>query len=529
MSKTANENPYDSSGSGAADEVAFAGATRQRYWLVFLLFLHTVNTYMDRVCISAAKGDMQKDISGLTDQNMGYVFGIFAIGYALFQIPAGWFSDRAGPRKALTIVVIVWSVFTALSGAVYTAVSLLLVRFLFGVGEAGAYPGATRALYTWLPAKERGLGQGIFHSGARIGAAVSLLLMPALIDLIGWRMTFVANALVGLVWGAVWWFWYRNDPSEHAGVNAAEVAQIQHGLKEEAARECTVPYVQVVTSSNVLLAMFQYAASNITFFISITWLQPYLKSTWGEEYAWLASLPLLCGAVALWVSGYAVTWLHRQGHHVMSRRLPAMTGYTLGAVGLLLCTQTAGAESVWVFIACFSLATFGVEMTLSPSWAFCMDIGGSRSGAVSAAMNMVGNMGAAVSAVAFPFFVSSVTIPFVAEQTGTANSFFVFAAIMNILAVIAWAFMNPLRELKEVSRSALQRRFVLFALMIVTVLSALVYTKFFLGSGAQKPAEASPDQTEPTAATETAVWNRPAMVWLPNVVSLASADGETHS
>lgn len=455
-------------------------ASKQRFVLVFLLFLHTVNTYMDRVCISAAKGAMQNDISGLDDQMMGYVFGIFAIGYALFQIPAGWFSDRAGPRRALTIVVIIWSIFTALSGAVYTAISLLVVRFLFGVGEAGAYPGATRALYSWLPAKERGIGQGIFHSGARVGAALSLLVMPWVIDMIGWRMTFVFNAIVGLVWGAVWWVWYRNEPSKHAKVNEEELHIIREGLEEEARTETRVPYIQVVTSANVLLAMFQYAASNITFFISITWLQPYLRNTWGEEYGYLASLPLLCGAVALWVSGYAVTYLHKKGMPVMSRRLPAMIGYSLGAFGLLLCTQAAEANSVWVFIACFSLATFGVEMTLSPSWAFCMDIGGSRSGAVSAAMNMVGNMGAAVSAVAFPYFVANVTIPVIAEETGTANSFFVFAAGMNVLAVVAWLFMNPRRELKQISDKALHNRLALFVALIVFVISALVYTKFLM-------------------------------------------------
>jgi ACS family glucarate transporter-like MFS transporter len=455
--------------------------SRQRFWLVFLLFLHTVNTYMDRVCISAAKGPMQRDISGLDDQMMGYVFGIFAIGYALFQIPAGWFSDRAGPRRALTIVVIIWSIFTALTGAVYTAISLLIVRFLFGVGEAGAYPGATRALYSWLPAKERGLGQGIFHSGARIGAAASLLVMPWVIDSIGWRMTFVVNALLGLIWGLVWWFWYRDNPADHSKVSKAEVELIRKGLEEDAASDnAKVPYIQVVTSANVLLAMFQYAASNITFFISITWLQPYLKETWGDEYAYLASLPLLCGAISLWVSGYAVTHLHKMGFPVMSRRLPAMIGYSLGAIGLLLCTQTAESNSVWVFIACFSLATFGVEMTLSPSWAFCMDIGGERSGAVSAAMNMVGNMGAAVSAVAFPYFVANVTIPGIAETTGTANSFFVFAATMNALALLAWLFMNPLRKLKHISDAAMKTRVVMFLGLIAFVIGALVYTKFFL-------------------------------------------------
>ncbi|TWT84504.1 putative sulfoacetate transporter SauU [Planctomycetes bacterium CA13] len=456
------------------------GPSRQRYWLVFLLFLHTVNTYMDRVCISAAKGSMQDDIAGLDDQMMGYVFGIFAIGYALFQIPAGWFSDRAGPRRALTIVVIVWSIFTAMTGAVFTAISLLVVRFLFGAGEAGAYPGATRAMYNWLPANERGLGQGIFHSGARVGAALSLLIMPWLIDTIGWRMTFFANGVVGLVWGLVWWFWYRDEPADHPKVNSEEVEIIKRGLAEAQSSETKVPYVHLVTSANVLLAMFQYAASNITFFISITWLQPYLVETWGSDYALLASLPLLCGAVAQWVSGYTVTKLHGLGLPVMSRRLPAMIGFLLGAIGLLLCTQTVESTSVWTFVACFSLATFGVEMTLSPSWSFCMDIGGSRSGAVSAAMNMVGNMGAAVSAVAFPFFVAKVTFPGIAETPGTANSFFLFAAIINVLAMIAWLFMNPLRELKAISSAALRTRLILFLVLFVVVITALVYTNIVL-------------------------------------------------
>lgn len=455
--------------------------THQRYWLVFLLFFHTVNTYMDRVCISTAKGAMQKDVSGLDDQMMGYVFGIFAIGYALFQIPAGWFSDRAGPRRALTIVVIIWSIFTALSGAVYTAISLLVVRFLFGAGEAGAYPGATRALYSWLPAKERGLGQGIFHSGARVGAAASLLVMPWIIDAIGWRMTFVANAAVGLIWGGIWWFWYRDDPAEHKSVNEAEVELIRRGIEEEkVASQEAIPYIQVVTSWNVLLAMLQYAASNITFFISISWLQPYVRDTWGDDVAYVASLPLLAGAIALWLSGYAVTYLHKRGMPVLSRRLPAMLGYSLGALGLLLCTQTVNSETVWPFIFCFTLATFGVEMTLSPSWAFCMDIGGSRSGAVSAAMNMVGNMGAALSAVLFPYFIAHVTLPYFAESQGTPSAFFVFAAGMNIVAVAAWLFMNPKRELKPISDSALRNRLIGFAALFVFVVSALIYTKFFL-------------------------------------------------
>ena len=145
-----------------------------------------------------------------------------------------------------------------------------------------------------------------------------------------------------------------------------------------------------------------------------------------------------------------------------------------------MCTQTAESASVWPFIVCFSLAIFGVEMTLSSSWAFCMDIGGSRSGAVSGAMNMVGNLGAALSAVVFPYFVANVTIPGIAETTGTANSFFAFAAVINVMAVVAWIFMNPRRQLKELAPGALKLRLAMFLALFATVVAALLYTKFFM-------------------------------------------------
>jgi ACS family glucarate transporter-like MFS transporter len=149
----------------------------------------------------------------------------------------------------------------------------------------------------------------------------------------------------------------------------------------------------------------------------------------------------------------------------------------MGAIGLLVCTQFSGEQSVWLFIACYSLATFGVEMALSPSWSFCMDIGGKRSGAVSASMNMIGNLGAAMSAVIFPLFVANVTIPFFAPETGTANSFFVFAAVMNVLAIVCWLLMDPKRELKEISKAALRTRLILFLLLIAVVAVAVIYVK----------------------------------------------------
>ncbi|UCE47782.1 MAG: MFS transporter, partial [Phycisphaerales bacterium] len=374
--------------------------SRGRYWLIGILFFHTVNTYMDRACISSAAGAMQRDLN-IDDIMMGYIFGIFAIGYALFQIPSGWLADVLGPRRVLAWVVSLWSCFTILTGAAFNAVSLLAIRFLFGVGEAGAFPGATRALYNWVPANERGIAQGLFHSGARVGAAISLFLMPRLIILVGWRVTFVINGIIGIAWVTLWLKWFRNDPKDHPGVNPAELSYIREGRTEKGGSSAKVPFAVIVTSGNMLLAMFQYIASNITFFISFTWLQPYMKEQWGPDAALYAPIPLIFGMFAHWISGAAVTYLHGKGYHVGSRRIPAMTGFVIGAAGLILTTQ-AGAVGPLPFVLCFSIAVFGVELTLSPSWSFCMDIGGESSGAVSGAMNMLGNLGSAFSAIIFP-------------------------------------------------------------------------------------------------------------------------------
>jgi len=457
-----------------------AKASRQRYVLIVLLFLHTVNTYMDRVCISAAAEDIQRELA-LSPQTMGYIFAAFALGYALFQIPAGWMADAIGARKALALVVTAWSAFTMLTGAVSSGWAMLTVRFLFGVGEAGAFPGATRALYSWLPSRERGIAQGIFHSGARVGAALSLFFIPALIHLLGWRWTFVVAGAAGLVWVAVWWLWFRDDPREHALVNAGERRLIEGEKQDAAEAGPQIPLVQIITSWNMLLAMVQYAASNMTFFLSFTWLLPYLRERWGDSAGVYAPVPLLCGTLAHWTSGSLVTWLHARGWLVTSRRLPAIVGFFLGAAGLVLSTQ-ADTVSALPFVVCFSLAVFGVEMTISPSWSFCMDIGGARSGAVSAAMNMIGNFGSAASAMLFPYFVAHVALPGLTLQPKTADSFFAFAAGVNLLGAFCWLGMNPHRRLAEAASAAEIRLKMAAAVGLFALLSAaLIYYWLFFG------------------------------------------------
>ena len=452
--------------------------TGQRFILIGILFFHSVNTIMDRVAISAAKDDIIADLH-ISDQMMGYIFGIFALGYALFQVPAGAFADRYGPRKALTWVVTVWSTFTMLTGSAFNTVGMLILRFLFGAGEAGAYPGATRAFFSWLPVKERGIAHGINFSGSRIGAALSLFLMPSLIILVGWRWTFVLNGLVGIVWAAVWLIWFRDSPGDNKKIGPDELKYIEEGRVEEGSSEDKGTFGQIFISRNMLLAMFQYLSSNMTFFICFSWLLPYVTSTWGDEVkAYHAPIPLLVGACANWVSGGLVSAIYKKWGLVASRRVPAIVGFLLGTVGLIAATQT---NQLDLFILSFSIAVFGVDMTLSPSWSFCMDIGGKLSGSISASMNMVGNIGSALSAIIFPYFVASVTIPFFAPEAGSGNSFFIFCGVLNSLSILAWMLMNPKRDVnRTLSASAVKFRVTLLAVGITAAtIGAIVYKVFF--------------------------------------------------
>jgi ACS family glucarate transporter-like MFS transporter len=274
-----------------------------------------------------------------------------------------------------------------------------------------------------------------------------LLLLPLLIRAVGWRMAFLLTGALGFAWVAAWWWWYRDDPGENPRVSAAELHYIRGGLTGAAPDGAAVRRPgglrALLTSRNTVLLMFQAFAGTFTFYISVTWLLPYLTQQWGQRAGIYASIPPLIGAVALWGSGAAVSALHGRGHIVASRRGPAILGKLVAAAGLLLATQTA---SLPVFVLLFAIALAGVEFVTAAAWTTCMDVGGEHTGTVSAAMNMSGNVGATLSAVLFPYFMTHVTIPVLAPRAGTANSYFVFAAVMNLLAACAWLFIDPLRK-----------------------------------------------------------------------------------
>src|SRR5258708_20199141 len=179
-------------------------------------------TYMDGVVISFGVPCIQKEV-GLSIVTMGWILSSFQWAYALFQIPGGWLGDRIGPRRAMTLIVSWWSLFTCFTVFAWSAGSMALIRFLFGMGEAGAFPIATRSLSRWLLPTERGFAQGVTHAGSRLGGALTPWLVVKIMTRYGWRTAFMSFGVLGLLWAAVWFWYYRDTPAEHSSINKAEL------------------------------------------------------------------------------------------------------------------------------------------------------------------------------------------------------------------------------------------------------------------------------------------------------------------
>ena len=250
-----------------------------RFVFVVGTFLLSLLLYVDRAAISTAKDSITGALS-LTDKQFGWVLGAFSVGYALMQTPSGYLADRFGPRVILTAVVSFWSFFTALTGAAWNLISLVVCRFLFGAGEAGAFPGMARASFSWIPVRERGLVTGINFSASRLGGAAAMFGMPLMIGALGWRMTFVVLGAVGFVWAFVWYAWFRNDPTEHGSITREERDYILANRQKSAAGGPAISFGKMMGSGNMWLTMIQYFCSNFTFFFALTWLYPYVKETY---------------------------------------------------------------------------------------------------------------------------------------------------------------------------------------------------------------------------------------------------------
>jgi ACS family glucarate transporter-like MFS transporter len=423
----------------------------RRYLIILATFSLSILLYVDRACISTAKEPIiaalaQADSQWLNkewaEKRWGWIMAAFAFGYALFQTPSGAFADRLGARRTLATVVTLWSIFTGLTAAAWNLTTMMVVRFFFGAGEAGAFPGMARVVYSWIPVNERGLVKGINFSGSRIGAAVTMPILPWMITTLGWRESFLILMVIGFGWSLAWWFWFRDEPADHPGIPPTELEFIlanrqQAGGDGQPARPLSLR--TLFGSANLWVIMGQYFCSNFTFFFCLTWLYPYVKKTYAltaVNAGFYSMAPLLAGAVGNIFSGWLVDQLYKAGHPSASRRVPAMIGFALAATGMVMSVGqgTALGAVLWL-----SLAVFGADMTLSPSWSLCIDIGGKNAGAVSGTMNMAGNLGAAFVGLIFPYLLIAYG----------PKGFFYVGAALNVLALGLWLLARRDRPIEE--------------------------------------------------------------------------------
>ena len=385
--------------------------TRARFTVLRYTLALAVITYLDRVAISSAAPAIRSEL-GLSLIQMGWVFSVFTFAYAAFEIPSGWLGDVTGPRKVLTRIVLWWSAFTMLTGAAWNFVSLLVVRFLFGVGEAGAFPNISKSFSNWFPVSERGNAHGVIFMGTRLGGALAPPLIVLLMGVIGWRAAFVVFGAIGVVWCVFWSRWFKDDPATHPAVNGEELEIITRGLPARAALPA-FGWRQLL-SGNVILLCLMYFTMPYTLYFNLTWLPTYLKEVRGftvQEAGYVAGAVLLAGAIANWIGGRLTDSL--------TRRYGVRIGRSLGAVTLpvsgLVLVAAAMVENRLAAAALFALTLGIADLCVSACWAMCHDIGGPRAGTIGGAMNTVGNIGGAISPLVVGYTVQwwgSWTLPF---------------------------------------------------------------------------------------------------------------------
>jgi MFS transporter, ACS family, glucarate transporter len=409
--------------------------------LVFTVALAAV-TYLDRVCISRAEADVRRDL-GLTKVQMGYVFGAFTIAYALFEIPSGAWGDRIGARHVLTRIVIWWSTFTIATAAAFNYVSLLAVRFLFGVGEAGAFPNVSRTFSRWFPASERGTAQGIFFAGAHLGGGLTPILVGILLNVLHWRTIFVLFGMVGFAWAAAWFSWFRDEPVQHPDVGEAERKYIESGRKPfRPHRLDAVTLGRILSDRNVILLCLMYFTQAYGFYFNITWLPTYLREARGFsglQLGVLAGLPLILSAVADLTGGLATDRLARE------RGLRAgrcwIGGASLSVAGVAMIAG-ARAEDAMVSALLIAMAGAADSFLLGSAWGTCLDIAGPHAGLVTGAMNTAGQLGAFLSPIILPRF-----LPEGAEDWATP---LYIAGALYLAGACCWLFIDPRRTIPHI-------------------------------------------------------------------------------
>jgi ACS family glucarate transporter-like MFS transporter len=426
-----------------------ADRSRVRLFLVFWLFVLSTVAYLDRTNISIASIKLMKEF-GIDKIHLGWVLSAFLVGYAGFQVPAGWLAGRYGPRKTLTAALVWWGVFSAATTLVSPGLGdiltqLIAVRLVLGMGEALMYPAANQFIASWIPPQERAKANGWLFAGVGVGAGLTPPIVTAIMLAYGWRASFWFSAVVGLVAALVWYLASRDHPEEHPGVSPAELIHIKAGSSGAKPKQRgPVPWRAIFGSKDVWLLTLSYFAFGYIAFIFLSWFFIYIADVRGLDLrrsALYSMMPFLSMTVCCLVGG------------VISDRLSQLKGLYAGRCifGCLAMLASAlflvfGSEAQDTLVACIILAggAGALYLAQSPYWAIAADIAGPNTGVVSGVMNMGAQVAGAIT--------SSLT-PWIAAQFGWTMAFYV-AAALAVIGAIAWLFVDPNQSLAKESGSA---------------------------------------------------------------------------
>jgi ACS family glucarate transporter-like MFS transporter len=420
-----------------------------RYVLAFWLFVLSGVAFLDRTNISIAGLQISREY-GLGNQRLGWVFSAFLLGYAIFQVPAGWLATRWGPRRALTLGAIWWGLTTASTAALPSTVAyavswLISIRFLLGVGEAIVYPAANQFVAQWVPFRERGFINGLIFAGVGAGSGLTPPLLNWLITHHGWRAAFWFSAGLGIAVGIAWWFMARDLPEEHPSVSDEELAEsrdvpigqirgVQAGSKTEGSgtlrRSSGLKFFQRRDLPALMLGYFSFGYIAWIFF---SWFFLYMAQVRGLDLkasAVFAMLPFLSMTVCCLAGGALSDWIAVRWGLRAGRCGLAALALGLTAVFLVLGSQAHSAVAAGTILAAGAGALY---LSQSSFWSVSVDLAGRSSGLFSSIVNMGGQIGGAVTA--------SLT-PWIAQRAGWTSSFGL-AAFLAVAAAVCWLFVHP--------------------------------------------------------------------------------------
>ncbi|HEU5022983.1 MAG TPA: MFS transporter [Bryobacteraceae bacterium] len=411
-----------------------------RYKVVGVAASLAALTYLDRVCISVLAPSIQQEFS-LTQVQMSWVFSAFTISYAMFEIPTAWWADKIGSRRVLTRIVAWWSTFTMATASAFSYTSMLTLRFLFGIGEAGAWPNAARVFSRWIPARERGVVQGLFFAGAHLSGALTPAIVIWMTAFLSWRQVFMVCGSIGFLWAFGWYRWFRDEPGDHPSVTPQERDMIlrERNLPPHEKHDAK-SFAAVFRNPSSWLLCLMYMANTYGFYFFITWLPTYLEKIRGfarEDVAVYAGLPLGLSVAADVFGGVITDRLVKRFGARLGRCSVGFIGYAIAAVTMMIAAGSNDAKTSAILIGVAGAASM---FTLAPSWACCIDIGEHRAGVLGAVMNTSGNIAGALSPLVLAYLVRAFS--------DWAIPLYVLAALY-LIAAICWLLIRPDRPISK--------------------------------------------------------------------------------